>query len=809
MKKFLSLILAMVMVLCTLSALPITASTAGSITKTWNFDDSSLSSKANGNLLSAIGWSTVSSSFPSALKATISNGALRLQNSAGSRLDLLVYQNVGLKEGYVIEYDFMYSAKSNLPATSGSYTQYNSKTDESAHFAGSRDTGDAGTWFVQPRINGNLLNSPKTTSGSWIDTSKLTNNYASSSQVLGKWYTTRIEFSPEQGVTVFVKAKGATSWSRTDKYSADTLSKAKTDCASFVTEYLRMCVRGYVDICLDNISILPYEASVLPTFVGYQTVSTGTSTCSIRLISAIASKLGTKVGYKVKMTTYDASTGVRTITNKDIDCSYVYTSITYKDGNSTVTAKAEDLCPGTKYLFVLNLDNISRNDGYSYEVTPYLVKDGETAYGATMFFSYAGVMSSIPAYDTASGSVGPAIPFSIGGSFTTQVPGSTVAEMDAYVNKLRNAGYTLYQSRDNVNGNYFRTLYNNTRMIHLYYMPSANTGGDFSKNVVRIVVSNTPLSAAFKKEAYGDAVVTTGKATFLSMDYASQGGGNNGLGMVFTNPDGSYVIVDGGWKYDTTKLYNYLKANNQRSDGKILIRAWILTHPHEDHWGNFVEFAARYSGAKGYDNVSYNYSDVKVEYVVEQMNQQYCNANAQVYNGSKVTREATVKFGAKHLIPHTGQVMYFGQLQVEFLYTLETMLTTSTVSSYITGVDGNEQSMFFRAKFATGQSVLITGDATKNTSTHVDKMYKTHLKSDIVTLPHHGIDETTSTFYETHIKPKYVLVPTNTTQMNNRYNNYKNKVGSIYKAVEYVKANGGAYYAADGDYRTFEIQSGS
>ena len=811
MKKTLSFMLAMILILCTLGTLPITVSAAsgGNISRQWNFDDSTISGKTDAGLISAIGWSSVTSNFPNGLRASISNGALRLQNSTGTPLNLLVYNNVGLKEGYVIEYDFMYSTKSNLPSAAGSYTQYNSKADESAHFAGSRDTGDAATWFMQPRINGNLLNSPKTTSGSWIDTSKLTQNYAAAANVLGRWYTVRIEFSPEKGVTAFVKLKGTDAWSRTDCYTDSTLAAAKSNCASFVTQYLRMCVRGYVDVCLDNISVSPYVETVLPVFVGYQTSATSSSKFTLRLIAAIGDRQATKVGYKVKMTTYNETTGVRTVSTKEVDCNYVYRSITYQEGNRSVTATANDLCPGMEYLVILHIENISRRDGYSYEVSPFIEKDGKIQYGATLSFSHMNSITDIPSYDTSSGTVNVSIPFSIGGCATTQVVGSTVSEMNAYVTKLQQSGYTLYQSRDNVNGNYFRTLYNANGMVHVYFMPAAKTGGDYSQNVVRIVTSNTPLSSAFKKEAYGDTAVTEGTATFMSIDYSKQGGGNNGLGMVFTNPDGSYVIVDGGWKYDTTKLYNFLKDNNKRTDGKILIRAWIITHPHQDHWGNFVEFANRYAGQKGYDNQSYNYSNVKVEYVVEQMSQQYCNANAQVYDGAKVTREATAKFGAKHIIPHTGQVMYFGALQVEFLYTLETMLTTSTVNKYIQGVDGNEQSLILRAKFATGQSVLITGDATKNESVHLDSMYQTHLKSDIVTLPHHGIDETTSTFYETYIKPKYVLVATSAEQTQSRYNSNKNKVGSIYKAVQYAVNNGGAYYAADGDYRTFKIQSGS
>ncbi|MBQ9086950.1 MAG: hypothetical protein IJY47_07160 [Clostridia bacterium] len=800
MKKLLSMILAIFMLLGTFTALVTTASAATntSVSKTWDFENVSGEDSA---LLEALGWTAQSSA--GTLKASVTDGVLRLQNPTKTREDLLVCDNVALRDGFTLQYDFMYSEATDLPASVSwndkSYTQYNGKADESAHFSGDSGTGDNNTWHVQPRMNGDFLNSPK--NSSWIDTSKMYSRYAST--VFGQWFTLRIEFSTDYGVCTYLKPRESETWTKTDYYSAETLATAKDSSTNFISRYLRLVIRGLVDVQLDNISLSPLDQ--LPKFIGYQTAQTN-DTFTLRLITAIENKSGTKVGYLLKVSYYDEATGVlNTSELKNIECDYVYQSITY--GNTTKTAS--ELWAGMEYLYVLHISEIPRGVGYTYEITPYEVKNEQTFYGRSVTYSYADFLADVPDYDTSSGTVHDVIEFSAGGFFTRQVEGTSKTEFDAYVTKLTNAGFTLYQSRDNVNGNYFRTFYNSELMVHVYYTPNENTD-DYNSNLVRIVASDTPQSAAFPKEAKADATVTEASMTFMSINYAQQvSGGENGLGVVFTNPDGSYVIVDGGWKYDTNTLYKFLKDNNKRTDGRIVIRAWIITHPHEDHWGNIVQFSKSYA------------SQVTLEYFVAQLSQQYCvGKDQQTYNGSKALREAAARFtGAKTVVPQTGQIMRFGELEVEFLYTLESMLTKKTVAGRhgAGGRDANEQSMIFRAKFNEGQTVLITGDATNYESTRLETMYNTHLKSDFVTLPHHGIDPTTETFYGTSIQAKYVLIPTSTNKAIERYNlskegsnaNYGSETtGGSCVAVDYALANGGAFLAADGGYATFNIKSG-
>ena len=788
MRRIWSWILAVVMTLncCALLVTSVSAADDGGVLGSWSFDEESLTKKNDEKLMEALRFGTAQETYPDHLKLSVVNGALRLQNTTDARADLLICNDEKLMEGFTLEYDFRYANQTALPSAVGSTTRYNSIDSAALEFTGGNEATDAATWHVQPRINGDFLNSPKTNGNTWVDITKMKPTYELAQNVLGKWFTVRIVFSPESGVDAFIKEKGAEDWVRTDSYSPETLETAKTDCRNFVSDYLRLMVHRFVDVFVDNVTIS--AAKLLPRFVGYQWGKVEGDRYSIQLIGCIPEKEGLRVGCKIKTTTYDETTGIRREVSWNLNTRRVYKTLSYQDGGSKVTVSAEDLCEGMEYLFAIQLEDLPRSKNHFYEIIPYIETENGIEYGSAMYFGHAELSGDLPAYDTARGQVSTPISFAINNSFTTQVVDSTVAEMDAYVNKLKSAGYTLYQSRDNVNGNYFRTLYNDTRMIHVYFMPAENTGGDFEKDVVRIVTETTPLSEAFPSTPYGDERVTDASVIFMTVE---------GVGLIFTNPDGSYVIADGGWGKSADQLYNYLKDNNKRKDGRIVIRAWVVSHPHEDHWGNFVQFAKSHA------------SKVTLEYVVTQLNQQYCDRNAQVYDGSKLIREAAAKFeGAKLLTPHTGQVMYFGELEAEFLATFETLLNKNTFKKYLVGqVDGNESSLVFRGKYATGKTVLFTGDIQTNACQHMDTMYETHLKSDIVTTPHHGAERTTTLFYPNHVRPNIVLIPASQAYYDENYRDrLANSTGTCVQAKQYVTSSGGQCYTADGAYRTFLIQ---
>lgn len=819
------------------------------------FMDFNAAASTNGaNLIPELGWS-FEDNTATGFNASVSTGALNIRNYSYSTNYFRVHESEALKGAYVLQYDFMYGAPTKFanslqntyvktkdangnPLTY--YSKYNERPEQSGSFLGGTGMTPGGTWSVQPRLSGGLLNAPKTDKNDWVSTGRLSassNRFGTVTQdsdtgtnaVTEQWFNVKIEYFPGSMVKVYLKAKGATEWQVTDVYDQSQIAAA-SGTQQFVSNSLRFTVGLLVNVYIDNLSIVPVD--YIPELYGVQYSNSYLNTenepvFDMRMIATTIDDDPSEVGFIVVMDHYSEAEGKIKHLFKEYTCQHDYESLTYTDADgSEITIYANQMREGMSRIFALYVTGIPMSETYTYHVIPFEVRNGQRLYGTAKTFTRSIPQERLPDYATAAGVDMGYIEFTAGGYFTKQIVGSTVAELNTYVTTLTTAGYTLYQSRDNVNGNYFRTLYNDDMMVHLYFMPAANTCGDFSRNVVRIVVTDANSWVPYRTTALpmdeSNPEVTEASAAFMSVDNEAQGTGNaNGLGMVFTNPDGSYVIMDGAWDHDTTALYNYLKENNKRTDGKIIIRAWIITHPHEDHWGNIVEFGKRYMGTS---TEGYNYNDgtIVVENLVVQLHQQYTAVNSNYY---KLIRTTAANLGAGTIVAQTGQIMYFGQLEVEFLYTLETMLTPANVDEYLlTGgsdsVDGNEQSLIFRGRFDGGdKTVLITGDATQRESAHAEAMYGTHLRSDIVTLPHHGIDPTTETFYTTNVQPKYVLYATNrsaawaryTCSMTSKLHNGEVHWGTPQtggaSAVNYAWSIGGETYTAEDD-QTFTYLKG-
>ena len=164
MKKIISGILSVIIVISSLGIFhtSIFAANTETVLGQWDFDDESLSGKTDDSLIRALGWGYVGDKYPQNLKASIAAGGLRLQNTNSGRADLLMLFDEKLKDGFTLEYDFRYAAQTSLPAAVGTNKLYNSEASAALDFMGGDEATDAATWHVQPRINGDFLNSPKT-----------------------------------------------------------------------------------------------------------------------------------------------------------------------------------------------------------------------------------------------------------------------------------------------------------------------------------------------------------------------------------------------------------------------------------------------------------------------------------------------------------------------------------------------------------------------------------------------------------------------------------------------------------------------
>ena len=360
--------------------------------------------------------------------------------------------------------------------------------------------------------------------------------------------------------------------------------------------------------------------------------------------------------------------------------------------------------------------------------------------------------------------------------------GATRAAYNEYQAKVLSAGYEPYGSNA-LEGNVYKTYKNDTMMLHVYYLDNEKT----------VSVSMTPLEyfTDYPTRAVSDEIVTEPKMGVISMDY-SKISNTDGSGFIFTMADGSYVIIDGGHGRKTTsvatnipvfdkdgnptydedgkmvyeketvvtyegtsgKIYNYLKENNKRPDGKILIRAWIITNAKTDHYGAFANFAEDYG------------SKVTLQYLVAQFDYEKQiktgtadgGSGVNAGNGADVDKimKAQKKFdGSKHIVPLAGQRMYFGTMEVSFLYTAE-------VFCHENPDNVGDHSLVFRAVFGNDDeksSFLFVSDIGIDVLKILTKNYTSAtLQSDFVQAPNHGDTGQISFWLET--MPKYLLVGT-------------------------------------------------
>ena len=313
---------------------------------------------------------------------------------------------------------------------------------------------------------------------------------------------------------------------------------------------------------------------------------------------------------------------------------------------------------------------------------------------------------------------------------------ATLEQFNEYCAKLEGSGFTLYM-QNTITDNVHKCYVSDEGMLYVYFVPVEKSVRVISckeKNY-NLPQYTTPESVpAYEKIA--DSSITQ-----MSLSYAA---GNFGLCHIITLEDGSFIVYDGGGNSnnDYVRLYNTLNALNKRTDGKIVIAAWILTHEHWDHYTNFSTFCKQYSNM----------------IVLEGM---YCNtpSGSYAYNGynpnyymnSDFANLSSTLGGVPKYIVHTGMKFYIRNACVEIIYTQEDLYPTKLYFF-------NDCTMVSRITIS-GQTITYLGDVRYEGSDIMSDRYKTDLKSEIVQISHHGYDGGTTELYR-YLDPKTCLWPT-------------------------------------------------
>ena len=349
---------------------------------------------------------------------------------------------------------------------------------------------------------------------------------------------------------------------------------------------------------------------------------------------------------------------------------------------------------------------------------------------------------------------------------------TSLDKFNEYCNTLKSKGYEEYSKRENIDGNYFRIYTKNNTAINAYF----STG----RKQARIIVG--PLKDIPSKQK--DTTPETIKPS-LTMIGPSESTGN-GLGLVYQLANGKFLIIDGGHRL-SDRIYKELREL-QPKGGKLIIAGWFISHPHNDHQDSIENFIELHAHEVTIENIYFNYA--QAEYYNNLTSKDHQGEDQK--EGARVTRlrellKKKLSLDTKIVKPHTGQVYTFGSASVEIISTVEDFLPTTLAHV-------NESSMVIRVTVA-GQTTMVLADASTGMKERIMKMYTSHLKSDIVTLAHHGVWDCTPKLYDL-IKGKTLLWPSNTESARQYYG--KSETSEARKAIVAALNNATDVFLAKG-----------
>ena len=308
------------------------------------------------------------------------NGALILgRRYSGQEHFTLVQDSEDAKNGFVVEYDFEFIYTSGAGTAQKGISFHSAKAGSSSwasQFRWGKNVGSgifgASDWVAAAH------NLDKTYNSGRIQ-SVATGN---ANSMLNSRVAVRAVFDPATGyVTTYAKAYTgeALTWSEEDAVQKSPYLEGQED---LLDGTVRLVIDSNILVCIDNIKVTALEKT--PNAVGIQKHTTENK---VRLLGVIDNDIFTKaeaVGFRVTMTK-DGSEPVI----KDIDCNYVYSSITAWGTEPTTAA---GFMNGASHIYALHIKDITENA--TIEVTPYYVDEGVKYFGdASETIEYTPVVS--------------------------------------------------------------------------------------------------------------------------------------------------------------------------------------------------------------------------------------------------------------------------------------------------------------------------------------------------------------------------------------------------------------------------------
>ena len=202
-----------------------------------------------------------------------------------------------------------------------------------------------------------------------------------------------------------------------------------------------------------------------------------------------------------------------------------------------------------------------------------------------------------------------------------------------------------------------------------------------------------------------------------------------GMSYVIRLSDGRFILFDGGRNFepDRDRLFECLKAGSP--DEKPVIAAWILTHPHSDHYHCFLGFMEQYGEQVVIEKFFFNFPEFDdVEHYPKLKDPAAMEKEIAPFQLIPRVLEQVEKLGVPVYTPRTGQRYRIGDANCEILSCMD---ETIHFSQKI-----NALSLVIRMELG-GQVILWTTDASFSFA-RIPQRYGEYLKADILQIPHHG-----------------------------------------------------------------------
>ncbi|MBE6703268.1 MAG: hypothetical protein E7585_07665 [Ruminococcaceae bacterium] len=367
--------------------------------------------------------------------------------------------------------------------------------------------------------------------------------------------------------------------------------------------------------------------------------------------------------------------------------------------------------------------------------------------------------------------------------------GASLEAYRAYCEKLESEKYALCEGTEtNLEGNYFATYvsYNagiTLRVSYFDYAYAEEQGVDNFVKGIRIVANTsdklTLPDADYYNPKQSYRKLTETMITSLKLNYSI---GEFGMSYIITLEDGSFIVYDGGGisgdgnpvSSQHEKLWNVLldlyrkthEGVEPDSSDPIHIRAWILTHEHQDHYKIFAQFCEKYGtdSRLRFDMLLANFASDTECYNVY-------NPESYVENNLE-NLQGKVSGGFDYIKIHTGEVYYMANAKMEVLYTHEDIwpqhLEYFNNSSSVFRITLDSTDGMFNV-LESHVSIWL-GDLERVGSKCMRAMYGTTLDADHVQVAHHGVNGVEAELYQL-IAPEVVWFPAQSSRYTSLCNN--------------------------------------